>query len=788
MSTGSVARTELAGIGLENAEEGDLFVPGLHTMPLPLRVIEPAPCTQACPAGINVKAYVSLIAEGRFQEALEEVRLRCPLPGVCGRICHAPCEQACNRADADEPVAIRALKRFVSDLELHVPLPPLPEVPQRSGRVAIIGSGPAGLTAAHDLRRAGYPVTIFEAEDELGGMLRYGIAEYRLPLDVLDAEIRALTRGGVEVRTGVRLGRDIHLERLLKNRYRAVLLAMGAPNGRKLGLRGEKRTPEVEDALTFLRRVNGGQHEPMPKRVLVIGGGSTAIEAARTARRLGAESVVILYRRSPREVLASREEVDAAETEGVTFRFLVAPKKLLFHGKKFSGLECLQVGLGEEDASGRRRPITIPGSEFPVHADRVFAAVGQEVDLGFLPSRGRTQLLDDGHLSVDALTSMTRLKGVFAAGDLVTGPATVIDAIAAGHRAAASIRQLLETGDPGAAQEKHGLAREIELPDLPPTEAKRAKPKTRMLRPGEEFEEVEQVLTREQAMAEARRCLRCGPCGECRICASSCQRRHIAVREVGADATKPPLMVRASVGTFLSLHSGRAVSGHIVPRNRPAGLGPVNVSEGLAVEVRPARAHVLGERCRGCARCREVCSFDAISLEAQDGSELRAHIDPSRCRGCNLCTAVCSTDAAVPAHEALLGWNAHGTALAAEGVRLVLTCERRAADLHEIPGEDGGPVEMLRMRCVGEAEAGMLVDLVRRGARQVLVGGCGPGRCHYGQGSHMARDHVEEARAVLRLLGLNEDRILACWPGAPLLVKPPARPQRLRDATRLTAR
>jgi NADPH-dependent glutamate synthase beta subunit-like oxidoreductase/NAD-dependent dihydropyrimidine dehydrogenase PreA subunit len=784
MSTGTAAaRARQAGIQIENAEDGSLFVPGLHPSPQPLREIQPAPCTQACPAGINVKAYVSLIAEGRFEEALDEVRKHCPLPGVCGRICHAPCEQACNRADADEPVAIRALKRFVSDLEMHVPLPPLPRVPERTERVAIIGSGPAGLTAAHDLRRAGYPVTIFEAEEKAGGMLRYGIAEYRLPRNVLDAEVQSLLRGGVELQTGVRLGHDIQLERLLKERYRAVLLAMGAPNGRKLGLRGEKKTPEVEDALSFLRRANAGQREPMPKRVLVIGGGSTAIEAARTARRLGAASVEILYRRSPQEVLASREEVEAAEAEGVRFRFLVAPKKLLFHGKKFSGLECLQVGLGEEDASGRRRPITIPGSAFPVLADRVFAAVGQEVDLGFLPSRGRTEWLEDGYLEVDDLTAMTRLKGVFAAGDLVTGPATVIEAIAAGHRAAASIRRLIELGTTEPAPPEAGLAKELELPDLPPNQAPRAKPETRTLRPGEEFEEVEQVFTREQAMAEAQRCQRCGPCGECQICASSCQRRHIAVHPVGAQVAEPPLMVRAPVGTVLPLESGRAISGHILPDKGPVGVGAVDVSEGLPVKIRAARAHILGERCRGCARCAEVCSFEAVTLA---GTPLCAAIDPARCRGCNLCTAVCSTDAAVPARAALMGWNAHGEAISAKGVRLVLTCEKRASELHEVPGEEG-PVETLRLRCVGEAEAGMLVDLVRRGARQVLVGGCGPERCHYGEGSNMARDQVEEARAILRLLGWNEDRIRACWPGSGPLVEPLSRPRSVHEDARPSA-
>ena len=239
-----------------------LRVPALGGAPFELTPVEPSPCTNACPAGINVKAYVSLIAEGMFAEALEVVRDRCPLPGICGRICHHPCESACRR---DEPIAIRALKRFVADVTDEVPPAMLPVIHPES-RVAIIGSGPAGLAAAWDLRRAGYPVTIFESEPEPGGMLRYGIAPYRLPRKVLDAEIDYLLASGIELETGCRIGGDLTLTELLDDQWAAVLFAVGAQRGRALGIPGEEESPEVEDALGFLRRVNAGNRSPVSGR------------------------------------------------------------------------------------------------------------------------------------------------------------------------------------------------------------------------------------------------------------------------------------------------------------------------------------------------------------------------------------------------------------------------------------------------------------------------------------------------------------------------------------------
>ncbi|MEJ2086744.1 MAG: FAD-dependent oxidoreductase, partial [Acidobacteriota bacterium] len=411
-----------------------LVVPEVQSEPLPIRAVRPAPCTRACPAGINVKAYVSLVAERRFADALAVVRQRCPLPGICGRVCPHPCELVCERRGVDAPIAIRLLKRFVADYETEAPELQLPRETHRE-KVAVVGTGPAGLTAAYDLALAGYRVTAYESEGRPGGMLRHGITSYRLPREVLDREVETLCKVGIDIRTGCRIGVDLGLEELLGQGYDAALLAVGAQLGRRLDLEGEDRCDQVIDALAFLRRVNEGDRTAPGDRVVVIGGGSTAVEAARSALRLGARSVDILYRRYREELLADPEEIAAAEAEGIAFRFLVTPHRILRDSGRLRALECVRVGLGEPDSSGRRRPIEIPGSEFLVATDRVLIAVGQEVDLDFLPPEFEPRVASDGLLGADPTTMMTAWHGVFAAGDAVTGPATVIDAIAQGHQA-----------------------------------------------------------------------------------------------------------------------------------------------------------------------------------------------------------------------------------------------------------------------------------------------------------------------------------------------------------------
>jgi len=480
-------------------------------------------CQVSCPAGVHAQGYVALIAEGKFSEAVTLVKRDNPFPAVCGRVCHHPCEAACRRGLLDEPVAIRPLKRMIADYELeHVAEIPLPErSPPRPERVAVVGAGPAGLTCAHYLALDGFPVTVFEALPVAGGMLTVGIPEYRLPRDVLRAEIDQVARLGVDIRTGTALGRDFSLDDLAAEGYQAVFLAVGAHRDQKLGVPGED-VPGVVSGVEFLRRVNLGEPVTVGRQVLVIGGGNVAIDAARSSLRLGARRVTVVYRRSRGEMPAAAHEVIAAEEEGIEFLFLTAPAAVAGDGQ-VQGLRCLRMQLGEADASGRRRPVPVPGSDFTLEADQVIVAIGQTPDTTFAPP-GMTDRW--GNLAADADTLATSRPGVFAGGDAVTGPATAIEAIAAGRRAAASIRRHLDGGVLTAPRPlpppavgpvpwgKERAARAV-MPELDPA-SRRA-----------DFQEVERGFSREAAMAEARRCLDCGVCAECRECERVCGARAI---------------------------------------------------------------------------------------------------------------------------------------------------------------------------------------------------------------------------------------------------------------------
>ncbi|MFQ6116878.1 MAG: NAD(P)-binding protein [Candidatus Bipolaricaulia bacterium] len=485
-------------------------------MPLP-------PCSAACPANICIQGYIALIASGRYKEALRLIRDRIPFPSICGGVCPHPCEDECTRGEYDEPIAINALKRFVAERETEEEraeyLQELKEkIAKKGKRAAVIGAGPAGLTCAHDLALRGYDVTVFEALPVPGGMMTVGIPEYRLPREILNGEIGVIEALGVEITTGVRVGQDTSLKELFARGYEAIFIAAGAHRGARLGIEGEE-SPGVLDALSFLREINlGGNNVKVGKRVAVIGGGDAAIDAARSALRLGAEDVFILYRRWREEMPAHREQVEAAEEEGIRIDFLVAPVRFITNSGGVEAIECQRMTLGEPDESGRRRPLPVEGSEFTVEADTVIVAIGQLSDLSFITEEYPIKLTERGTIKVGPATGETSVPGIFAGGDVVTGPKTVIHAIAAGRRAAWGIDLRLSGGEAEPVRFYEEALAERYKPGAVAT-----KPRTKMavLPVGERirgFAVVEKGLSEEEAIAEAYRCLACGLCTNCNNC------------------------------------------------------------------------------------------------------------------------------------------------------------------------------------------------------------------------------------------------------------------------------
>lgn len=487
------------------------------------------PCRAACPAGVNVQGYVALIAQGKFKEAYELIRKFIPFPAVCGRVCFHPCENECERSKVDEPLAINALKRFVADYmmreeqEKPKPIPPMYEE-----KIAVIGSGPTGLTAAYELVKMGYHVTVFESLPKPGGMLRIGIPWYRLPKNVLDYEIEYIKSLGVEIRTNTTFGKDITLEKLHELGYKAVFLAIGAQKNRKLNIEGEELEGVIQ-ALDLLKNVNLGKPMKLGSKVIVVGGGNVAIDAARTALRLGCREVSIVYRRSRNEMPAFPPEVEEAEKEGVKLHFLVSPKRILGENGKVTALEGIHMRLGEPDETGRRRPIPIEGSEFVLKADTVIPAIGQLLDVSVIPNK--IKLTKRNTVKVDSFTLQTSIPNVFAGGDAVLGPATVIDAIATGKKAAVFIDRYLRGEDLRAKREE-----EVELVREVPKEKVQRKPRQKMPKlPVEQRmtinEEVELGFTEEMSVKEAKRCLACGGCSECLECEKVCELEGIILHQ-----------------------------------------------------------------------------------------------------------------------------------------------------------------------------------------------------------------------------------------------------------------
>lgn len=482
------------------------------------------PCRAACPAGVNAQGYVQLIKQGKFVESWRLIYEDNPLPAICGRVCTHPCESKCHRASIDEPVNIRELKRSAADHAYRdIEALALPELAESNGqKVAIIGAGPAGLSTAYQLAKMGYQVTIFEALPVVGGMLHVGIPQYRLPKDLVNQEIGLLEKMGITIKTNTKLGVDFTIDDLKNQGFKAVYLALGAHKGIGLNMPGED-LDGVIPGVDFLRRVNLGEKVEIGKRVAVIGGGNTAMDAARTALRIGASEVTIVYRRSEAEITAAKEEISEAQEEGIKFQMLTSPNAVKDDNGKVVALECILNELGEPDASGRRRPVAIAGSEFSIEVDNVITAIGQRPDLGTIDIASTKR----GTIEVDASTYATNIAGVFAAGDVVTGPATVIDAIGAGKKVARSINAFLQGQDMATAVASEEAARlpEAEFPEHKSGNVDISRVETPLVDEKErikDFTEVALGIDEEAAMKEAERCLNCGVCSECMECVKAC--------------------------------------------------------------------------------------------------------------------------------------------------------------------------------------------------------------------------------------------------------------------------
>jgi heterodisulfide reductase subunit A-like polyferredoxin len=518
-----------------------------------------SPCKATCPADTSAQGYIALIAQQRYEEALEVIKQYNPFPATVGRVCHHPCETECNRGKLDSPVAICALKRFVADTvydqwdrqgrdladrELR-PYPEAPtELPEEGKRqVAVVGAGPTGLTAAHFLARMGYQVTVFEALPVAGGMARVGIPAYRLPREVLNREIDEILKLGVNLKLNAPIR---NIDRLFDEGFAAVFLAIGAHEPYKLEIPGEDEAEGVFHGVGYLRAVALGEEIHLGERVAVVGGGNTAIDTARTALRLGSRDVTIVYRRTRAEMPANEWEIDEALEEGIQLEILTQPVAVLSDNGQVSAIRCVRMRLGEPDASGRRRPIPIEGSEFEIPCDAMVAAVAQAPEISFLDPDHGLEITRRGTINVNSQTLETNRPGIFAGGDAAAGPGALIEGIAAGRRGALSIDRYLRGVPLLTPRELLPLPTveltEAEIADMVArgqvdTRSRVSIPTASVAERIGDFREVEQCLSAEQALAEASRCLSCGLCSECYQCVLACKAHAIDHQQAPYEET-----------------------------------------------------------------------------------------------------------------------------------------------------------------------------------------------------------------------------------------------------------
>ncbi len=572
-----------------------------------------APCTAACPGGINVQGYIAHIARGEFLSALKLIKEKNPLPLSVGRVCPRFCEPRCRRALVDQPIAINDLKRFVADWALIHGEPEPEKMPPTGKRVAIIGAGPAGLSASYYLTLFGHEVTIFEAEEEAGGLLRFAIPNFKLPKDVLAREVQGIVNLGVHLKFGKRWGRDFNLESLLEDGFEAVFIGVGATKERPLNIEGQE---EAIPALKFLKFHNKGEEIRIGEKVLVIGGGDAAIDAARVCRRLGAE-VTLIYPRSRMEMLAHQRDVREAEKEGVNLHLMATPLRIQRVGT-YLEVEVARTVLSEPDERGVRRPVPMPGSQEIFRVDTVISALGQEPDTAF-KSYGQIEAelktSPGGQIKVNPGSQATSHPQIWAGGDFVSGPRTVIQAVAAGRRAAENINRKLrgEAKTSVFVSAKFNFSRGKKLDEVDVSQYEHLPTQPREVMPTRDpefrindFDEVELGYTAEMAVREANRCLKCGCLG-----LHKCSFREVLIKE--------------NVGASKSMRKPR----YDVNEEHPFLVLDPN-------------------KCVRCFRCVRVCDYEGIRLEIVDLGEGEEEIQlefTEKCVHCGSCADVCPTGA-----------------------------------------------------------------------------------------------------------------------------------------------
>lgn len=568
------------------------------------------PCTGACPIQVDARGYIALISKGKFDEALALVREKNPFPAITGRLCARPCEKVCRRGDVDQPIAIDLLKRFVAERE-NAPAFDLPPGPEKKAKVAIVGSGPTGLMAAYDLRRFGYPVTLFEALPLPGGTMAIGTSRFRLPEDVLNREIDIIKRLGAEFKLNTKIGDRHSIDDLKTQGYRAIFLAIGAHKAKKLNLPGQD-AKGVMDALTFLKKVALGKTLPAFSRVVVFGGNDRALDAARTALRLGAKSVTILFSRSRREMPAEALEISEAEKEGISFRFLSVPSRIKTSHDKAKGVSFKKAVLSPPTSLGRIKVLSVQGPEKTLKADLVITSPAYVPDL--TPFGNAVPQTAWNTIYVDPLTLATSKEGLFAGGDAVTGPKNFIEGLAAGRKAALSIHRYLSGEDLRIHREGEGVSVELVSVNIDKveTQPRVTEPVLSSESRLKNFEEVRLLPSEEALVAEAKRCLHCGACTQCDTCLLQCPEGAISKTEEG-----------------YVIHYEKCTGCRVCVRECPTS----------AIDMPAVGA------CIACGFCLKRFECPSL-LKGEDG---RVKIDRLTCVDCGLCVQVCSQEAIIKA-------------------------------------------------------------------------------------------------------------------------------------------